>query len=81
MIFIFSSPSHDTRITKQLEEDTTAILTPSLQTFLFLGTAEAASGFLELIAVNFDHPKRTEHLRQVGSFITVEKLDLNAEAF
>lgn len=49
----------------------------SVRTFLFLGAAEAAGGFLELVAVNFDHPKRTEHLCQVGSFITGEKLDLN----
>ncbi len=53
-------------------------LTASAQTFLLLRAAEAAGSFLELIAVNFDHPKRAEHLRQVGSFITADKLlDLN----
>lgn len=45
----------------------------SVQTFLFLRTAEAACSFLELIAVNFDHPKGAEHLCQVGSFVTAEK--------
>lgn len=40
-----------------------------VQTFLFLGAAEAAGGFLELIAVNFDHPEGAKHLRQVGRFI------------
>lgn len=40
-----------------------------IQTFLFLGAAEAAGGFLELIAVNFDHPEGAKHLCQVGRFI------------
>ncbi len=53
------------------------MLTASEQTFLFLGAAEAAGGFLELIPVNFDHPKWTEHLSQVRGFITGGKLDLN----
>lgn len=51
------------------------LLAAPVQTFLFLGAAEAAGGLLELIAVNFDHPKRAEHLRQVGRLITGEKLD------
>ena len=53
------------------------MLNASVQTFLFLRAAEAAGGFLELVAVNFDHPKRAEHLRQVGSFITAEELNLS----
>lgn len=47
------------------------------QTFLLLGAAEAAGGFLELIAVNFDHPEGTEHLGQVGRFVTAEKPELH----
>lgn len=42
----------------------------SAQTFLLLGAAEAARCFLELIAVNFDHPKGAEDLRQVGGLVT-----------
>lgn len=53
------------------------MLTASVQTFLFLGAAEAAGGFLELVTIHFDHPKWTEHLCQVGSFITAGKLGLN----
>lgn len=50
-----------------------AILTPA-QTFLLLGAAEAAGGFLELVAVNFDHPEWAEHLGQVRRFVTEEKI-------
>lgn len=52
-------------------------LAASAQTFLLLGAAEAAGGFLELIAVNFDHPEGTEHLGQVGCFVTAEKPELH----
>lgn len=48
-----------------------------VQTFLLLGAAEAAGGLLELITVNFDHPKRAEHLCQVGGFVTEERSDFN----
>ena len=60
--------------TKHLKEDRYVTL---VQTFLFLGAAEAAGGLLELITVNFDHPKRAEHLCQVGGFVTEERSDLN----
>lgn len=56
-------------------------ITSSEQTFLLLREAEEAGGFLELIAIHFDHPKRAEHLCQVGSFITAEKLHLNTHIF
>lgn len=52
-------------------------LSVSTHTLLFLWAAEAARGFLELVAVNFDHPERAEHLGQVGSFVTGEKSDLD----
>jgi len=39
-------------------------------TFVFLRPAEAAGRFLELVAVNFDHPEWTKHLCQVGRLIT-----------
>ena len=42
----------------------------SFLTFLLLWPAEAAGGFLELVAVNFDHPEWAEHLCQVGRLIT-----------
>lgn len=53
------------------------MLTASVQTFFFFRAAEAAGSFLELVTINFDHPKWTEHLCQVGSFITAGKLGLN----
>ena len=51
--------------------------TETRRTFLLLGAAEAAGGFLELVAVNFDHPEWAEDLGQVGGLVTAGKRDLN----
>lgn len=53
------------------------MLKASVQTFLVLRAAEAAGGFLELVTINFDHPKWPEHLSQVGRFITAGRIGLN----
>lgn len=45
-------------------------------TIFFFWAAEAARCFLELVAVNFDHPKWTKHLCQVWGFITTKKKDI-----
>lgn len=54
------------------------MLSASVHTFLFLRAAKAAGGFLELVAVNFDHPKGAEHLCQVRRFITEEESHLSS---
>lgn len=42
----------------------------AVPTFFLLGAAEAAAGLLELVAVNFDHPKRAKDLCQVRGLVT-----------
>lgn len=44
--------------------------TNAVPTFFLLGAAEAAAGLLELVAVNFDHPKRAKDLCQVRGLVT-----------
>lgn len=44
--------------------------TNAVPTFFLFGAAEAAAGLLELIAVNFDHPKRAKDFGQVRGLVT-----------